>query len=53
MVQPFTERMTGLVWEVKNQNSLTLIEHPEKSQAGSDYRSATLGRQKNAAQRQR
>lgn len=48
MVQPQVERMNGLVWEVKNQNTLVLVQHPEKSQFGADYSGATLGRQKKA-----
>lgn len=46
MVKPENERMIGLVWEVKNQNVLLLVEHPEASQLGSDYRNATLSRNK-------
>ena len=44
MVQPEDERMIGLVWEIKNRNVLVLVEHPEASQFGSDYRNATLSR---------
>jgi hypothetical protein len=46
MARAEDEQMAGLVWEVKNKNVLVLIEHPEKSQFGSDYRNATLSRQK-------
>jgi hypothetical protein len=44
MMKPEDEKMTGLVWEVKNRNVLMLVEHPEASQFGSDYRNATLSR---------
>lgn len=46
MLKPDDERLTGLVWEIKNKNVLVLVEHPEKSQFGSDYRNATLSRQR-------
>jgi hypothetical protein len=48
MAQPVDPKLVGLVWEVKNRNTLVLVEHPEKAQFGSDYRGATLGRQKQA-----
>ncbi|MGI8978380.1 MAG: hypothetical protein ACR2FY_04055 [Pirellulaceae bacterium] len=44
MIQPENERMTGLVWEIKNKNVVVLSEHPEESQFGSDYRNSTLSR---------
>lgn len=49
MVRPEEEMMTGLVWEVKNRNVLVLVEHPESSQFGSDYRDSTLSRSKTPA----
>jgi hypothetical protein len=45
-VSPDNERMTGLVWEIKNRNVLLLTVHPETAAVGSDYRNATLSRQK-------
>lgn len=52
MTRAEDERLAGLVWEVKNKNVLLLIEHPEESQFGSDYRNATLSRQKSAGERE-
>jgi len=42
MIQPVNSRLAGLVWEIKNKNVLLLIEHPEPSRVGSDYRNASL-----------
>jgi hypothetical protein len=47
-VSPDNERMTGLVWEVKNRNVLLLTVHPETAAVGADYRNATLSRQEPA-----
>lgn len=46
VVQPENLYLRGLAWEVKNKNSLVLVEQPNTAQVGSDYRGATLGRQK-------
>lgn len=46
LVTPRKVGMQGLVWEVKNSNTLILIEHPPSTQRGSDYTGSTLGRQK-------
>ena len=46
MSRPEDERYVGLVWELKNANTLILIEHPKTSRFSSDYTGATLGRQK-------
>lgn len=51
MLKPDDERLTGLVWEIKNKNVLVLVEHPEKSQFGSDYRNATLSRHRGDGER--
>lgn len=48
MSKPVNERMVGLVWEVKNRNVVVLSDHPESSQLGSNYRNATLSRNKAA-----
>lgn len=48
MVQPVDPKLTGLIWHAKNRNALVLVEHPEKSQFGADYRNATMGRQTQA-----
>lgn len=52
-VSPDNERMTGLGWELKNRNVLLLTVHPESAAVGSDYRNATLSRQKSADERPR
>ena len=44
IVRPEDEKMTGLVWRVRNRNLLELVEHPVSSQFGSDYRGAILVR---------
>jgi hypothetical protein len=46
MHTPRMPKMVGLEWVVLNNNTLVLVEHPKESQFGSDYRGATLGRQK-------
>ena len=53
MVKPEDKKMTGLVWEVKNRNVLLLVERPESSQFGSDYRNSTLSRSKRPTARLR
>lgn len=52
-VSPDNEQMTGLGWELKNRNVLLLTVHPESAAVGSDYRDATLSRQKSADERPR
>jgi len=46
MIRPEDPQMKGLVWEVKDENRLVLVEHPEESRPGQDYRGATLTRQR-------
>lgn len=46
VVSPTNEQMIGMAWELKNRNLLILIDHPQV--VGSDYRNATLTRQKSA-----
>ncbi len=44
MKAPEDERLVGLVWQIKNVNTLLLTDHPAQSQFGSDYTNATLCR---------
>ena len=44
MKAPEDERLVGLVWQIKNANTLLLTDHPAQSQFGSDYTNATLCR---------
>src|SRR5262249_37738710 len=48
MLESDREKMGGLAWHVKNRNVLVLIEQPDPSQFGADYRDATLSRHKAA-----
>ncbi|MDB5351997.1 MAG: heme-binding protein [Planctomycetota bacterium] len=44
VAKPTDEKLTGLVWKIRNRNLLELVEHPVASQFGSDYRGAVLVR---------
>jgi hypothetical protein len=44
MVEPDEKRLTEFVWQIKDSNSLVLIESPPVSKVGSDYRGAMLRR---------
>lgn len=46
MVKPANKYLKDLAWEITNRNSLVLTKQPNFNQVGSDYRGATLGRQK-------
>jgi hypothetical protein len=46
VVSPTNDQMIGMAWELKNRNLLILTDHPQV--VGSDYRNATLTRQKSA-----
>lgn len=46
MNTPRVSKMLGLEWVILNNNTIVLVEHPKDSQFGSDYRGATLGRQR-------
>lgn len=51
MVKPDNQHLAGLEWDIRNQNTLILEKQPNTAQVGSDYRGATLGRQKQAKSR--
>lgn len=53
LVKPDNLHLAGLAWEIRNNNALLLTEQPNQAQVGSDYRGATLGRQKQAGRTQR
>lgn len=53
LVKPDNRHLAGLAWEIQNNNALLLTEQPNQAQVGSDYRGATLGRQKQAGRTQR
>ncbi len=53
LVKPDNLHLAGLAWEIRNNNALLLTEQPNQEQVGSDYRGATLGRQKQAGRAQR
>lgn len=52
LVKPDHRHLAGLAWEIRNNNALLLTEQPNQAQVGSDYRGATLGRQKQAGRSQ-
>lgn len=51
LVKPHNEHLAGLAWDIQNTNALVLRVQPNQAQVGSDYRGATLGRQKKAEPR--
>jgi hypothetical protein len=53
LAKPDNLHLAGLAWKVRNNNSLLLTEQPDQAHVGSDYRGATLGRQKQAGRIQR
>ncbi len=52
LVEADNPHLAGLTWKVLNTNTAVLTTQPNQSKVGSDYRGATLGRQKPAAPRQ-
>jgi hypothetical protein len=50
LVEGDSPNLVGMTWKLLNDNAVVLADHPQK--VGSDYRGATLGRQKAADPRQ-
>jgi hypothetical protein len=46
LVKPYNQHLAGLTWDFLNNNAMLLTEQPDQAHVGSDYRGATLGRQK-------
>jgi hypothetical protein len=52
LVEADNPHLTGMVWKVLNKNTVVLTVQRDQAKVGSDYRGATLGRQKPADRRQ-
>jgi hypothetical protein len=44
IVKPSDERLTGFVWTITDDDNLILVDQPNVSKIGADYRGATLAR---------
>ena len=51
LVEADNPHLAGLAWKVLNRNTAVLTAQPNQEKVGSDYRGATLGRQKSADRR--